>query len=162
MGKGSSGKSTKDQAPEKLQTSGTKEMANFRFQISDFTAEARRARSGKAPAKEDKRWRLAGRFFANVRSEESGRGQPHSKTSRRHPGCVARASVLECGCPLPLSLEPPSADRTLQSHPACTLELRFETFGNFLTACEQFGVLQCREGAHFKIHSKGRKQIRIQ
>src|SRR5437899_9045390 len=70
---------------------------------------------------------------------KSGRGQPHSKTSRKHPGCVARASVVECGCPLPLSLEPRSADRTLQSHPACTVELRFETFGNFAAACEQRG-----------------------
>src|SRR5436309_12816055 len=58
--------------------------------------------------------------------------------------CVARASVLECGCPLPLPLEPLSADRTLQSHPACTVELRFETFGNFAAACEQFRLLQCR------------------
>ena len=36
-------------------------------------------------------------------ASQSGRGQPHSRTLRdvRHVG--ARASVLECGCPLPLS-----------------------------------------------------------
>ena len=36
-------------------------------------------------------------------ASQSGRGQPHSKTLRnvRHVG--ERASVLECGCPLPLS-----------------------------------------------------------
>jgi hypothetical protein len=35
-------------------------------------------------------------------ASHSGRGQPHSKTLRdvRHVG--ERASVLECGCPLPL------------------------------------------------------------
>src|SRR5436309_11084047 len=65
--------------------------------------------------------------------------------------CVARASVLECGCPLPLSLEPLSADRTLQSHPACTVELRFETFGNFVAACEHFRLLQRGEECIGKI-----------
>src|SRR5438876_5974630 len=84
---------------------------------------------------------------------KSGRGQPHSKTLRKHPGCVARASVLECGCPLPLSLEPLSADRTLQSHPPCTVELRFETFGNFVAACEQFRLLQCGETQSKKTES---------
>src|SRR6267142_2379114 len=33
---------------------------------------------------------------------KSGRGQPHSKTSRREQHVRRRASVLECGCPLPL------------------------------------------------------------
>ena len=35
---------------------------------------------------------------------QSGRGQPHSKTSRKEWRAVRRDSVLECGCPLPLSL----------------------------------------------------------
>jgi hypothetical protein len=34
---------------------------------------------------------------------ESGRGQPHSKTLARHPLRPKTRSVLECGCPLPLS-----------------------------------------------------------
>jgi hypothetical protein len=33
---------------------------------------------------------------------ESGRGQPHSKTLRKKQRAEKRASVLECGCPLPL------------------------------------------------------------
>jgi spermidine synthase len=36
-------------------------------------------------------------------SNESGRGQPHSKTSRKEWHAIHRDSVLECGCPLPLS-----------------------------------------------------------
>ena len=34
--------------------------------------------------------------------DESGRGQPHSKTSRKEWRAIRRDSVLECGCPLPL------------------------------------------------------------
>src|SRR5436309_3663196 len=70
---------------------------------------------------------------------KSGRGQPHSKTSRKHSGCVARASVLECGCPLPLSLEPLSADRTLQSHPV-GYDKSFEKSSQ---PASNLGVLQC-------------------
>jgi hypothetical protein len=33
---------------------------------------------------------------------KSGRGQPHSKTSRTERSVRQRVSVLECGCPLPL------------------------------------------------------------
>jgi hypothetical protein len=33
---------------------------------------------------------------------ESGRGQPHSKTLRKKQRAEKRASILECGCPLPL------------------------------------------------------------
>ena len=40
---------------------------------------------------------------ANDRGQ-SGRGQPHSKTSRKERHANRRDSVLECGCPLPLSL----------------------------------------------------------
>jgi hypothetical protein len=36
---------------------------------------------------------------------ESGRGQPHSKTSRTERRARERASVLECGCPLPLYVD---------------------------------------------------------
>jgi hypothetical protein len=35
-------------------------------------------------------------------SNESGRGLPHSKTSRKELRAIRRASVLEYGCPLPL------------------------------------------------------------
>jgi hypothetical protein len=35
-------------------------------------------------------------------SIESGRGQPHSKTSLKEWLAIVRSSVLECGCPLPL------------------------------------------------------------
>jgi len=38
----------------------------------------------------------------HFRSQKSGRGQPHSKTSRTELRAGERASVLECGCPLPL------------------------------------------------------------
>jgi spermidine synthase len=34
--------------------------------------------------------------------DESGRGQPHSKTLRKEWSAIGRDSVLECGCPLPL------------------------------------------------------------
>src|SRR5436309_1195797 len=37
------------------------------------------------------------------RHRESGTGQPHSKTCRRPYGDPISQSVLECGCPLPLS-----------------------------------------------------------
>ena len=40
-----------------------------------------------------------------VRSE-SGRGQPHSKTLRKEQRADERGSVLDCGCPLPLSRIP--------------------------------------------------------
>jgi len=42
-------------------------------------------------------------FIASDKRYESGRGQPHSKTLRNKQGAEKRASVLECGCPLPLS-----------------------------------------------------------
>src|SRR5437867_10752125 len=80
--------------------------------------------------------------LGNVRSEEKRQRTAALQNLAEASCCVARASVLECGCPLPLSLEPLSADRTLQSHPACTVELRFETFGNFAAACEQCRLLQ--------------------
>jgi len=35
---------------------------------------------------------------------QSGRGQPHSKSLRKESRAIRRDSVLECGCPLPLSL----------------------------------------------------------
>ena len=37
---------------------------------------------------------------------KSGRGQPHSKTLARSHGRLYLREVLECGCPLPLSLGP--------------------------------------------------------
>ena len=37
---------------------------------------------------------------------KSGRGQPHSKTLRKKRTAEKRGSVLECGCPLPLSWTP--------------------------------------------------------
>jgi len=39
----------------------------------------------------------------HVMCDISGRGQPHSKTWRNQWPAKERASVLECGCPLPLS-----------------------------------------------------------
>src|SRR2546427_8261550 len=47
---------------------------------------------------------------------ESGRGHPHSKTSRRDKRPCERASVLECGCPLPLFVRNLAA-RTLLTTP---------------------------------------------
>jgi hypothetical protein len=40
---------------------------------------------------------------------KSGRGQPHSKTLSRWIACQSFREVLECGCPLPLSLLPNEA-----------------------------------------------------
>src|SRR5207247_8172792 len=37
---------------------------------------------------------------------ESGSGPPQSTALRRAPGRFGRRKVVECGCPLPLSLEP--------------------------------------------------------
>jgi hypothetical protein len=37
---------------------------------------------------------------------QSGKGQPHSKTLLRRIACDFFREVLECGCPLPLSLLP--------------------------------------------------------
>jgi hypothetical protein len=36
-------------------------------------------------------------------ADQSGRGQPHFQTLRVSGRIGGRASVLECGCPLPLS-----------------------------------------------------------
>jgi hypothetical protein len=44
---------------------------------------------------------------------DSGGGQPHSKTLRAHGCTEERASVLECGCPLPLW---PTGSRPLGRH----------------------------------------------
>jgi len=45
-----------------------------------------------------------GVWILSTNERQSGRGQPHSKTlSRRIARCSFR-EVLECGCPLPLSL----------------------------------------------------------
>jgi hypothetical protein len=41
---------------------------------------------------------------------KSGRGQPHSKTWREEWHAGERASVMECGCPLPLCVNPTSTD----------------------------------------------------
>jgi hypothetical protein len=46
--------------------------------------------------------------FGEVRlptnGSQSGIGLPHSKTSRKELRIIRRASVLECGSPMPLSL----------------------------------------------------------
>ena len=44
--------------------------------------------------------------FGQPQQYKSGRGQPHSKTCRMFDGSESARSVLECGCPLPLWLEP--------------------------------------------------------
>jgi len=41
-------------------------------------------------------------FWVWAVTNESGRGQPHCKTLRRHEELGLRDGVLECGCPLPL------------------------------------------------------------
>src|SRR5437870_2625251 len=46
------------------------------------------------------------------RPGQSGRGQPHSKTLARLLACHSVREVLECGCPLPLSLPDPSCPRS--------------------------------------------------
>src|ERR1051326_3073319 len=45
-------------------------------------------------------------FFSadNRVRDQSGRGQPRHRTSRRKGCCSTARSVLECGCPLPLLL----------------------------------------------------------
>ena len=46
------------------------------------------------------------KFLSAVpRLVESGRGQPHSTTSRKGDAQQMSRSVVECGCPLPLSLD---------------------------------------------------------
>ena len=50
-------------------------------------------------------------------SSESGRGQPHSTTLRRPKRPGARASVLECGCPLPLSIHRKVSTRAPRHRP---------------------------------------------
>src|SRR5437773_6448995 len=39
-------------------------------------------------------------MLGTLRFNESGRGQPHSKTCRNSTGAGMPRSVLECGCPL--------------------------------------------------------------
>src|SRR5947209_2860272 len=85
------------------------------------------------------------RFRQFDRSEESGRGQPHSRTLARNRTLLLgtleiygptepRASVLECGCPLPLS--PATMSLFLAPHPAtffrCCFESGNERFAKFL------------------------------
>ena len=81
--------------------------------------------------------------LANVRGEEKRQGTAALQN-------LAEASWLR-GARSRLGVRLSSAafartaqrDRTLPSHPACTVELRFETFGNFVAACQQFRLLQC-------------------
>jgi hypothetical protein len=51
-------------------------------------------------------WRVVERELPPVglafRRNESGRGQPHSKTLSRRIARHSFREVLECGCPLPL------------------------------------------------------------
>ncbi len=49
-----------------------------------------------------------------LRRGKSGRGQPHSRTLRGFGHLVRRGSVLECGCPLPLSF---ASARVIVRHP---------------------------------------------
>src|SRR5438270_3420256 len=69
-------------------------------------------------------------------TEESGRGQPHSKTLARNRTLFSkcreiygprkpRASVLECGCPLPLS--PATVSQFLAPHPATVFSRCFDS-----------------------------------
>ena len=48
-------------------------------------------------------WYLRIAYALPTLATQSGRGQPHSKTLRDVLHVRARASVSECGCPLPLS-----------------------------------------------------------
>jgi hypothetical protein len=58
----------------------------------------------RGPKAEKARWRGGSGWRAPLpRPVQSGRGQPHSKTLARHPMRQKTRSVLECGCPLPLS-----------------------------------------------------------
>ena len=77
--------------------------------------------------------------LGNVRSEEKRQRTAALQNLAEASCCVARASVLECGCPLPLSLEPLSADRTLQSHPV-GYDKSFEKSSQ---PASNLGVLQC-------------------
>ena len=55
---------------------------------------------------EDCRLRDARSRVCLVTARSIGRGQPHSKTLRKGWRPIRRGSVLECGCPLPLSSLP--------------------------------------------------------
>jgi hypothetical protein len=72
----------------------------FPFRNSTTTA-ARAAKSNHKP--KQPRARVLSQNYHYVSSElKSGGGQPHSKTLRVFRRIGGRASVLECGCPLPL------------------------------------------------------------
>ena len=104
------------------------------------------ARSSKSESQREKaKLESANEWFRQFdRSEESGRGQPHSRTLARNRTLLLetremyrptepRASVLECGCPLPLSLATMSL--FLGPHPAtffrCCFESANERFAKF-------------------------------
>ncbi len=93
------------------------------------------------------------------RGTESGRGQPHSKTLRVFGRIGARASVLECGCPLPLW--PASASVILRRHtgaafrqPFGASDLGFRVSG-FLRV-SVFGLRISAPGRFFNGHLAGR------